>query len=324
MVSETDRGRFEALALSGLSGSDVASLAAQVRAGGPTSEEAAKSLGAAFAHAAFIAPERIAEYYDQAACGWYGAPVAAPLITAAPLRNDTDILSPLFWNNFWGLVEDTGTGMDAGTVTVRTAALGAHLSSAYSERLARSCMSYPGVASASANGPPGRFRLEDLAACPEGSLGHAFYRMTVDNGFDLEVLDRDNLNLERLPQPLHYLNARILQLHDLWHIVGGYHLTGLHEIAISGFQLAQFGHGYSAMFLAMVVGSTALKANVYVPVMLETILSAWVHGRQTPALLGVVWEDIWAKPTDDIRLELGVKAYDSPFPPNLFEQAAAA
>jgi ubiquinone biosynthesis protein Coq4 len=324
MISEFDRGHFEALAQSGLSGADVAGLAAQVRAGGSASEDAAKSLAAAFAHAAFIAPERIADYYDQAARGWYGTPIALPPIEAPPPLNDTDALSPVFWSNFWGLVDDTGTGMDAGTVTMRTAALGAHLPLAYAQRLARSCMSYPGVPSAAANGPPGRFRLEDLAACPEGSLGHGFYRMTIDNGFDLEVLDRDTLALERLPEPLHYLNARILQLHDLWHIVGGYHLTGLHEIAISGFQLAQFGHGYSAMFLAMVVGSTTLKANAYVPVMLETILSAWVHGRQTPALLGVVWEDVWTRPTEEIRRELGVKAYDSPFPSNLFEQAAAA
>lgn len=322
MVSDVDRGRFEALTLSGLSGPEIAVLAAQVRAGGATSEDAAKSLGAAFAHAAFVAPERIGEYYDQAASGWYGTPVTAATVSASPVLNEA--LPPMFWNDFWGLVNDTGSGMDAGTVTVRTAALGAHLSSTYAERLAQACMTYPGVASAAANGPPGRFRLEDLAACPEGSLGHAFYRMTIDNGFDLEVLDRDNLNLERLPEPLHYLNARILQLHDLWHIVGGYHLTGLHEIAISGFQLAQFGHGYSAMFLAMVVGSTSLKANAYCPLMLETILSAWVHGRQTPALLGVVWEDIWAKTPDEIREELGVSIYQSPFPPNLFEQAVAA
>jgi hypothetical protein len=56
----------------------------------------------------------------------------------------------MFWTDFWGLVNDTGSGMDAGTVTVRTAALGAHLSSTYAERLAQACMTYPGVASAAA------------------------------------------------------------------------------------------------------------------------------------------------------------------------------
>ena len=324
MISDIDRSRFETLAASGLTGSEVAALAAKVRAGDPDSEGAARSLAAALAHADFLAPERIAEYYDQAAHGWYGVPVAAPAVFTPTISNDPAPLAPEFWADFWGLVNDTGTGMDAGTVTVRTAALGAHLSTGYTERLAKACLAYPGVAAAASGGPPGRFRLDDLAACPEGSLGHAFYRMTIDNGFDLEVLDRDSLNLERLPEPLHYLNARMLQVHDLWHIVGGYHLTGLHEIAISGFQMAQFGHGYSAMFLAMVVGSTSLKAGAYTPLMLDTILSAWVHGRQTPALLGVVWEDIWAKPADEIRSLLGVRLYNSPFPPDIFEQAAAA
>ncbi len=52
------------------------------------------------------------------------------------------------------------------------------------------------------------------------------------------MLDRDAPSLRDLPAPLNYLNARILQVHDLWHLVGGYQTTGLHEIAISAFHLA--------------------------------------------------------------------------------------
>ena len=40
-------------------------------------------------------------------------------------------------------------------------------------------------------------------------------------------------------------NRRILQLHDVWHLFAGFGFTAQGEVAISGFQLAQFGQNYS-------------------------------------------------------------------------------
>jgi ubiquinone biosynthesis protein Coq4 len=151
-----------------------------------------------------------------------------------------------------------------------------------------------------------------------------FHDLIVDNGFDLEVLDREALGLDKLPAPLDYLNARILQCHDLWHIVAGYRTTALHEVAISAFQLAQFGHSYSAMFLGMVLTRIAFERPEGGPMMLQTILSAWTHGRRTPPLMGVRWERVWDKPVANVRRELGVTAYVSPFPADIFEQLQVA
>ena len=139
------------------------------------------------------------------------------------------------------------------------------------------------------------------------------------------MLDRDALGLANLRPPLDYLNVRILQCHDLWHIIGGYHTTALHEVGISAFQLSQFGHNYSAQFLAFITARAALKQpQGAVGLLLEIILSAWRHGRRSPQLLGVDWPNIWAQPTDDIRKNLGVAPYQSPFPPDLVEQMERA
>jgi ubiquinone biosynthesis protein Coq4 len=163
-----------------------------------------------------------------------------------------------------------------------------------------------------------------LARCPKDSLGGEFHALIVDNGFDLEVLDRDALALDKLPAPLAYLNARILQCHDLWHIVAGYRTTALHEVAISAFQLAQFGHHYSSMFLGMVLTRVAFERPEGGPLMLQTILTAWVHGRRTPPLLGVDWPAMWDQPLEKVRARLGVTPYVSPFPADLFEQIEVA
>ena len=216
------------------------------------------------------------------------------------------------------------TTLGAGGVTQRTAELLAHISPGMRERVARAAFSYPGCEAAAAQGYPERFTMASLAVCPKDSLGGEFHSLIVDNGFDLEVLDRDALKLADLPPPLDYLNARILQCHDLWHLAAGYRTTGLHEVAISGFQLGQFGHQYSAMFLAMVLSRTAFDRPEAATLLLDTILSAWVHGRESPPLLGVAWEAVWDRPMEAVRADLGLQAYVSPGRAGLFEQLAAA
>ncbi len=58
--------------------------------------------------------------------------------------------------------------------------------------------------------------------------------------------------------------------------------------------------------------------------MLDTILTAWTHGRQSPALLGVDWPAIWNRGVEEVRAEIGLSAYASPYPADLFEQLRAA
>jgi ubiquinone biosynthesis protein Coq4 len=95
-------------------------------------------------------------------------------------------------------------------------------------------------------------------------------------------------------------------------------------VAISGFQLAQFGHHYSSMFLGMVLARLAFERPEGGPILLQTILTAWAHGRRTPPLMPVNWPAVWNKPLDEVRAKLGVTPYASPFPADLFEQVGVA
>jgi ubiquinone biosynthesis protein Coq4 len=191
-------------------------------------------------------------------------------------------------------------------------------------RTGRAALAYPGVAAAVAQGYPERFTLEALVRCPAGSLGRAFHDLIVDNGFDLEVLDREALGLKDLDPPHDYLNARILQCHDLWHLLAGYRTTGLHEVAISAFQAAQFGHAYSAMFLAAALSRAAVERPEAAGVLLDVILTAWTHGRESPPILGLDWPTLWDLPVEAVRERLGLATYVSPYPADLFEQLMAA
>jgi ubiquinone biosynthesis protein Coq4 len=313
-----DVTRFQNLAAKGGEIGSALALAQAVRDG---DDQAGRDLAALWLHAAAAAPERLAAIYDASAEGWLGVPPRAPLVEAA---GGPVAITPEFWAAFWALVQASNAEPDPGGVTQRTAALAGLLAPEFQARTAKIALAYPGVREAAANGYPERFTLEALAKAPKGSLGAEFHDLIVDNGFDLEVLDREALGLAELEPPLDYLNARILQCHDLWHILAGYRTTALHEIAISGFQAGQFGHHYSSMFLAMVLAKSAFGQPAGVGLMLDVILTGWTHGRQSPALLGLDWPAIWDRSVEDIRSDIGLLAYASAYPADLFEQLRAA
>lgn len=320
-MSAPDRAGFEALAAAGADDDHAPkALAARLKTGVVQSD--LQALAALWIHGAAAAPERIPAIYDAAAEGWLGKPQDLAAIRATGGRPEP--IPRAFWDALWSQLDEPRGGLEAAGVTTRTAALAGMVSPALAARVGSAAMAYPGVSAAAAQGYPKKFSLDALARCAPDSLAGQLHALVVDNGFDLEVLDRDALGLEKLPPPLDYLNARILQCHDIWHIVAGYRTTALHEVAISAFQLAQFGHHYSAMFLGMALTRLAFEQPQGGPILLETILTAWVHGRRTPPLLPVKWETVWDKPVQDVRTRLGVVPYVSPFPPDIFEQLKTA
>jgi ubiquinone biosynthesis protein Coq4 len=290
--------------------------------GDPRTPDGLFGLAAAMLGMAAAAPERLAGLYDLAAGRWFGEAVAAPEIAVSD--SPPEPIPADFWTAFWALLDTPAGTLGAAGVTQRTAALAGVCGPGLRDRAAAAALAYPGCAEAAASGYPERFTLEALARCPKDSLGGAFHALIVDNGFDLEVLDRDALGLADLPPPLDYLNTRILQCHDLWHLAAGYRTTGLHEVAISGFQLGQFGHHYSAMFLGMVTARAALERPESATLLLDIILGGWRHGRESPPILGVDWPAIWDQPLEAIRSRLGLKAFESSWPADLFEQLRAA
>ena len=280
-------------------------------------------LSAQLAHAAFLAPERLADVWDTLALGWQGRAVQAPPVS--PPERPVEQADPDLWSAVWSVAEDAIAGkLDALSITARTAALGALAGETYQQRTAAAAAYYPGIDQVAGLALPQRIRLEQLAACPHGSIGARFHALIVENKFDLEGLDRDAIGLAELPSPLDYLNTRILQSHDLWHIIAGYETTALHEIALSAFQMAQFGHAYSAQFLAVTAVIGSLSSGFGWPVLMTTLTSAWRHGRETPPIMLIDWENQWQKSVEQLRSEFDIRSYSRPYPADLIERRLAA
>lgn len=276
-------------------------------------------VAAALVWVAFSCPDAIEPIYDVIAWAWLGSgpfPEIPPELPEAPLEAS-------FWDAFFSAVDDAEQGYDAASITARVAALGGAVHPSFQQISENCARRHPGAAAALTNPVPGRTDLHELGACAENTLGKTLYRMIVNEGYDLEVLDREAIALGALPHSLRYLNTRILQMHDVWHLIAGYETSASHEIAISAFQLAQFGHNYSAMFLATITTISCTLQPAGFEILMQLIAEGWRHGRQTPPLMDIHWEAEWNNSIEAIREAYAIPTLQSTLPANLFESMAA-
>lgn len=265
--------------------------------------------------AAYSCPDATSAVYDNIASAWLGSgptPDIPEGLAEAPLENS-------FWESFWAVVVGPPEGYDALTITVAVAALGGAVHPDFEQIAENHARKHPGATIALTSAIPGHTDMAALADCPENSLGLSLHKMIVENGYDPEVLDRESIKLSAMPHSLHYLNARILQMHDVWHLVAGYTTHSSNEIAISAFQLAQFGHNYSAMFLAAGMAMATTKEPRGFTVIMQIVTEAWQHGRATPFMMNIEWEREWNNSLADIRGKHGIPTYQSVFPSDLLE-----
>jgi ubiquinone biosynthesis protein Coq4 len=272
-------------------------------------------LTAALAWVGYSCPDATSAVYDNIVSAWLGSGPTPEI----PLGLPEAPLEDSFWEAFWEVVEGPPEGYDALTITVAVAALGDAVHPDFEAIAENHARNHPGAEIALTSPIPGHTDIMALANCPEKSLGLSLYTMIVENGYDPEVLDREAIKLSTKPHSLHYLNARILQMHDVWHLVAGYTTHSSNEIAISAFQLAQFGHNYSAMFLAAGMAMSTTNEPRGFTVLMQIVAEAWQHGRETPAMMDIEWEGEWNNSLESIRSKYGIPTYKSVFPADLLE-----
>ena len=234
------------------------------------------------------------------------------------------LLPEEFWQQFEETLIGPEGGYDATSIAVAVASLGAGLHEGYAALSESAALAHPGADDAVDKSVPPMISLAALADFPDGSLARQLLSMWVDNGFDPEVLDRDAIGLAGLSPALRYLNTRILQMHDTWHLVAGYKPTSLHEMAISAFQLPQFGHRYSAMFLTTMCTMSQLKQPIGFPLLLRNLSEAWFHGCDAPDFMAIEWEQDWHLSIEDVRARYGIVPFGGAPPADLLEQLSQA
>lgn len=248
-----------------------------------------------------LGPDQAAQAHHIAACLPWATQRTEPIPLPRPL-----------WDGFWDIVlrpqESFTSELD---LTLAVVALG----NCYDRRMIDECeqalLHFDSVKKLMAQ-PEIRLKMSDLENRPADSLGSELLEMLTRNGYDIEVIDADTVLLDGDYPAQNRTNRRILQLHDIWHLVGGYGFTGAGEVAISGFQLAQFGQNYSARFLATVAAKAAFTAPDFAPMLLTVMFDGWRHGRAISPLIAAPWHELIGDPIASIRDRYSIQPLNSP------------
>jgi ubiquinone biosynthesis protein COQ4 len=138
-----------------------------------------------------------------------------------------------------------------------------------------------------------------LAAMPAGSLAAGYLAFMAEEQITPQGLVDADTGVERAgaPSDEEYVWQHVRDIHDLWHVVTGYHGDYLGEPALQAFTFAQTGIPGSG-FLALMV---FLGANGQLRRML---LEGFVNGLRAHWLLAPDWQRLLPLPLDEVRRRL--------------------
>lgn len=298
------------------------------KTGVPPLDSLPLAAAALMAHAAFVQPERQIAVFDAIASAWLD--LQSDVERAASVQQLTwfnqatpkNIWTPprAIWDAFWGVVDAEPAAPSAAPpkdqaldFTSRVVAIGFYYDVELLTRCERAHYLHEDVRNLLAQ-PEVRMTTNDLRDWPKDSLGTNLLDMLTSKGYDLEVINPDDVMLPPVFAAQNRTNRRILQLHDVWHLFAGFGFTAQGEVAISGFQLAQFGQNYSTRFLAATTTMMCLRPLVNIDQYIALIAEGWRHGRRAPPLMSVEWHKLLGRSIADLRTEMNVAPFRSRTP----------
>ncbi|WP_013335073.1 Coq4 family protein [Gloeothece verrucosa] len=144
--------------------------------------------------------------------------------------------------------------------------------------------------------------LDALLTLPPDSLGYIYAASMKKMGFD------PNLHAGMTAtSDAEYVELRLSQTHDLWHIITGFDTSIVGEIGLQAFHLPQFPYPLATMLIANSLISTTLKAPEMLPQLLKVIALGFQMGKTTRPLFAQKWEEGWEKPLSQWQGELNIQ-----------------
>jgi ubiquinone biosynthesis protein COQ4 len=144
--------------------------------------------------------------------------------------------------------------------------------------------------------------LDALLTLPPDSLGYIYAAQMKKMGFE------PNLHAGMTAKSdAEYVELRLSQTHDLWHIVTGFNTSEIGEIGLQAFHLPQFPYPLATLLVANSLISTTLKAPALLPQLLEAIAQGFHMGKTARPFFAQKWEEGWEKPLSQWQAELNVQ-----------------
>lgn len=145
-----------------------------------------------------------------------------------------------------------------------------------------------------------------LDSMPDGSVGAAYRQFIRSENLSAEGLaevSRQGIQSVDEQHPYAWMGRRTRDVHDIWHILSGYHRDALGEACLVGFSFAQTG-GLGWALIALGAASRARKDKTYPYV--KAIWQGYKRGRAAKWLLGEDYESMMAEPLEAARRRLNI------------------
>jgi ubiquinone biosynthesis protein COQ4 len=144
--------------------------------------------------------------------------------------------------------------------------------------------------------------IDLLLTYPENSLGYIYAAAMKKSGFDPNL--HAGMTVE---SDAHYVELRLSQTHDIWHILTGFSTSFIGEIGLQAFHLPQFPYPLATMLIANSLISSTLSDPTQLPALIASIGQGWRMGETAQALFAQKWEEAWDKPLTQWQAELNIQ-----------------
>ncbi|MFQ5697390.1 MAG: Coq4 family protein [Myxococcota bacterium] len=161
--------------------------------------------------------------------------------------------------------------------------------------------------------------VDRLRAMPEGSLGQTIGEWFAREKIGAEGLAKASeaaaaaLGARDRNEEERVFGSRLLNLHDVFHVLAGYDRDMRGEMGVLAFTLPQT-HNLGIAYLVW----SALRGAGWRSEMGRLIRQGFVRGLRAKWLLDQDWETLFERPIDEVREQLGVGA------PPVYEQLRSA
>ena len=149
---------------------------------------------------------------------------------------------------------------------------------------------------------------EALRALPEGSVGRAYLAFVEGQGFTAEGLAEESRKTKDssvdADHPYAWYARRLRDVHDLWHILTGYHRDALGEACVVAFSYAQTGStGFALIALA---GANEIGRALPGRPVRRAVWQAWRNGRAAAWLPAEDYPALLAEDLEAARARLRI------------------
>ena len=155
-----------------------------------------------------------------------------------------------------------------------------------------------------------------LDSLPEGSVGAAYREFIRAEDLSAEGLadvSREGISEVDNAHPYAWFGRRTRDVHDIWHILSGYHRDALGEACLVAFSYAQTkGLGWALIAF----GAASRSRGTQYPAV-KAIWQGYKRGKAAAWLLGEDYEKLMAEPLEAARKRLGLT------PPTIYDSIPA-